>query len=114
MQRAIHAFLVVLTGSAICWAQAPINSPSIQAVQENPVADDTTKPPDEQETPSEATTVVTSAPAQAPQAPTPATALNQQVHTVRERPQQEITGRQPTLPAIQLGPAQLRVGGYAG
>ena len=113
IQRAIHAFLVVLTGSAICWAQAPINSPTTQAGQENPIADDTTKPTDEQQSPSEAT-VVTSAPAQAPQAPTPATAPNQQVQTVRERPQQEITGRQPTLPAIQIGPAQLRVGGYAG
>src|SRR5262245_10820498 len=113
MQRAIHAFLVVLTGSAICWAQAPINPPSIQAGQENPIADDTTKPPDEQQSPSEATTLVTSAPAQAPQAPTRTTAPNQQAQTVRERPQQEITGRQPTLPAIQVGPAQLRVGGYA-
>src|SRR5215510_1911157 len=114
MQRAIYAFLVVLTGSAICWAQEPINSPSIQAGQENPIADDTSKPPDEQQSPSEAATVVTSAPAQAPPTSTPVTAPKQQVQTVRERPQQEITGRQPTLPAIQLGPAQLRVGGYVG
>src|SRR5215510_13647629 len=102
MQRAIYAFLVVFTGSAICWAQAPINSPSIQAGQENPIADNTTKPPDEQQSPSQPTTVVTSVPARSPQAPTPATAPNQQVRTVRERPQQEITGRQPILPAIQV------------
>ena len=111
MRRAIHACLVVLTGSAIYAAQAPTRLPSIQAGQEDSTANDTTKPPDEQRSPSEATTVVASG--QAPQAPTPPTAPNQQVQTVM-MPQQEITGRQPTLPAIQVGPAQLRVGGYLG
>jgi hypothetical protein len=129
MQRVIFVFLVVLTANAICPAQAPMKLQSIKAEQEDPVADDTTKAPDNQRNPSEAPKMVASAQAPAPQAPAPVTAPNQQVHTQQNPnqqqvtqqqvtqqlpPQQEITGRVATLPSIPVGPARLRVGGYLG
>jgi len=113
MQRIIVAFLVVLTANAICGAQAPMKLP-IEAVQEDSVGDDTTKPPDDQQNPSETPTMVASAQTQAAQAPTPATAPNQGAQPEILPPQQEIAGRVSTLPAIPVGPAQFRVGGYLG
>jgi hypothetical protein len=113
MQRIIVAFLAVLAANAICAAQAQMKSP-IEAVQEDSVGDDTTKPSDDQQNPSEASTIAASAQAQAAQAPTPATAPNQGAQPEILPPQQEIAGRVSTLPAIPLGPAQLRVGGYLG
>jgi hypothetical protein len=113
MQRIIFAFLAVLTASAICTAQAPMKLP-IQAVQEDSVAEDTTKPPDDQQNPSEVPAMVASAQAQAAQPPTPATAPNQQAQPEILPPQQEIAPQVSTLPAIQVGPAKLRVGGYLG
>jgi hypothetical protein len=115
MHRLIAAFLVVLTANAICSAQAPMKLPT-QAIQEDSIADDTTKPPDDQQNPSEAPAMVASAQAQAPQAPTPApaTAPNQQAEPEILPPQQEIAGRVPTIPAFPVGPAKFRIGGYLG
>src|SRR5262245_25857076 len=144
MKRALCALSILLFGTEICLAQASSELPSIWIEGQESAADNRASlrellssqecQSDDQRS-LEIATLIPSAQAQAPagntapqtQPPTGNSAPAQtqqaqagaslpQIQSVMQlkRPQQEIAGREPTGPAIPVGPARLRIGGYLG